>query len=195
MAGMDKIGEAILDKVKAEADGIVKDAENRAAEEVAQAKEQQAVMLEEAQVRLLQAARDEATRIQAQAAVKARQTLSQAKAEVVSEIIDRAKKELADSSGDAAHLMTLIKEAVGVLGVSQGRLYVSPKDMAAVRKLVEKDKDLAGKVAEFKEHKSLGGIIIESSDGKVRIDNTYETRLEMLLPQLLPEVAKELFGS
>jgi len=195
MAGMEKIGEAILDKVKAEADEILKDAGNRAAEAVAQAKEQQAVMLEEAKAKMLQSARDEATRIQAQAAVKARQVLSQAKAEVVSAIIDRAKKELAGSAGDAAHLVPLIKEAVSVLGVSQGRLYVSPKDMAAVRKLVEKDKDLAGKLAEFKEHKSLGGIIVESSDGRLRIDNTYETRLEMLLPQLLPEVAKELFGS
>ncbi len=195
MAGMEKIGEAILDKVKAEADEILKDAENRAAEAVVQAKEQQAAMREEAKAKMLQAARDEATRIQAQAAVKARQTLSQAKAEVVGAIIDRAKQELAGSAGDAAHLVALIKEAVGVLGVSQGRVYATPKDMAAIKKLVEKDKDLAGKVAEFKEHKSLGGIIVESSDGKVRIDNTYETRLEMLLPQLLPEVAKELFGS
>jgi len=195
MAGIEKIGEAILDKVKAEANDIVKDAESKAAEEVAQAKKQQVVILGKAKDKVLQEAREEATRIQAQAAVKARQALSQVKAEVVDGIVDRAKKELAGFSGGAGYLMPLIKEAIDVLGISKGRLYVTPKDMAAVRKLVEQDKDLAGKVAEFKEHKSLGGIIVETIDGRVRIDNTYETRLEMLLPRLLPGVAKELFGS
>ena len=33
----------------------------------------------------------------------------------------------------------------------------------------------------------------EDTDGKIRIDNTYDTRLEMLLPRLLPEIGKELF--
>ncbi len=39
----------------------------------------------------------------------------------------------------------------------------------------------------------LGGVIAENIDGKLRIDNTYETRLEMLLPKLLPEISKVLF--
>jgi vacuolar-type H+-ATPase subunit E/Vma4 len=71
---------------------------------------------------------------------------------------------------------------------------VSSKDLAAARKLVEKDKELAGRITEVKEHGNLGGVIIEDMGGRVRIDNTYETRLEMLLPRLLPEVGKELFG-
>jgi len=61
-------------------------------------------------------------------------------------------------------------------------------------KLVGKDKELAAKVAEIKEHSASGGVIIEDVEGRVRIDNTYETRLEMLLPRLLPEIGKELFG-
>jgi vacuolar-type H+-ATPase subunit E/Vma4 len=65
--------------------------------------------------------------------------------------------------------------------------------MTTVRKLMEKDKELAGKIEEIKEHGSMGGVIFEDLDGKVRIDNTYETRLEMLLPKLLPEVGKDLF--
>ena len=43
---MEKISEAILDKVKAEADLIIKDAEERAAERVNVAKQQQASRLE-----------------------------------------------------------------------------------------------------------------------------------------------------
>jgi vacuolar-type H+-ATPase subunit E/Vma4 len=193
MAGMEKIGEAILDKVKAEAADIIKDAESQAKQEIAAAKRQQGARLEEEKARVLREAGEEATRIEAQALVQARQELSRAKAEVISEIISRAKKELEAISTDQNSLLGLIKEAFDTLGVSKGRLYVSPKDMAAVRKLVEKDKGLAAKVAEIKEHSMSGGVIVEDIEGRVRIDNTYETRLEMLLPRLLPEVGKELF--
>ncbi len=193
MAGMEKIGEAILDKVKAEANDIIKDAEDRAKQEIEEAKKQQGARLEEEKARMLQQAKDEATRIEAQALVKARQELARAKDEVISEIISRAKKKLASSPSDKSSLTGLIKEAIDTLGVSKGRLYVSAKDLTTVQKLVEKDKELAGKIEEVKEHGSMGGVIVEDIDGKVRIDNTYETRLEMLLPKLLPEVGKELF--
>jgi len=193
MAGMEKIGEAILDKVKAEAADIIKDAESQAKQEIVAAKSQQGARLEEEKAKVLREAGEEATRIEAQAMVQARQELSRAKAEVISDIISRAKKELEGISSDQNSLLGLIEEAFGTLGASKGRLYVAPKDMSAVRKLVDKDRGLAAKVAEIKEHSMSGGVIFEDIEGRVRIDNTYETRLEMLLPRLLPEVGKELF--
>jgi len=48
---------------------------------------------------------------------------------------------------------------------------------------------------EVKEDNFTGGVIAETLDGTLRMDNIYETRLEMLLPQLLPEISKELFGA
>lgn len=194
MAGMEKIGEAILDKVRAEADAIIKDAEKKAAEEIEQAKKEQVARLEAEKAKMLQQAHEEATRTAAQAQVKARQELSQAKADVVNEMLSQVKKELAGTTTSQGLLTSLIKEAMSPLGVSQERLYVSSKDLAAARKLVEKDKELTGRITEVKEHSNLGGVIIEDMGGRVRIDNTYETRLEMLLPRLLPEVGKELFG-
>jgi vacuolar-type H+-ATPase subunit E/Vma4 len=193
MAGMERIGEAILDKVRAEADDIIKDARSKAKQEIEGAKRQQGARLEEEKARMLQGAREEATRVEAQALVQVRQELSRAKAEVINEVISRAKGELAGISSDKSSLTNLIREAIDTLEVAKCRLYVAPKDVTAVRKLVEKDKGLAAKVVEIKEHHASGGVIVEDIDGKVRIDNTYETRLEMLLPRLLPEVGKELF--
>ena len=40
----------------------------------------------------------------------------------------------------------------------------------------------------------MGGVICESVDGKVSVDNTYDTRLQMLIPRILPQVGKVLFG-
>ena len=193
MAGMEKISEAILNKVKAEAEGIIQDAENQAKQELADAESRKAARWEEEKARLLQEAADSAARIEARAQVAARQELSKARAEVINEIISSVKKKLADASGDSGSLTVLIKEAVGTLGAEKSRVYASPKDAAVVRKLVEKDKELAVKVAEVKEHNLMGGVIVEDINGKIRIDNTYNTRLEMLLPRLLPEVGKEIF--
>jgi len=40
----------------------------------------------------------------------------------------------------------------------------------------------------------LGGILAEDAQGKVSIDNTYDTRLEMLLNKVLPEIGQKLFS-
>lgn len=193
MEGMEKIGEAILNKVRAEAENIIKEAENKAKKDIEQAKRQQVAKLEEEKGKILQEAREEAVRIAAQASVKARQESSKAKADVINELINRVKKELSGISGDKSSLMGLIMEATDVLGIDKGRVYVSPKDISTVQKLLEKDRGLASKIVEIREYNCLGGVIVEDINGKTRIDNTYETRLEMLLPRLLPEIGKELF--
>jgi V/A-type H+-transporting ATPase subunit E len=194
MTGMEKIGEAILDKVKAEAKGIVKEAEGKARQEIEQAKKQQIARLEEEKSRMLRQAGEEATRIVAQATVQARQELSRAKANVINEIISRVRKELAAASSSEGSLASLLKEATAPLGAAKGRAYLSAKDIGGVKKLLAKDKELAARITEVKEYDCSGGVIVEDIDGKIRIDDTYETRLEMLLPRLLPEIGRELFS-
>jgi len=193
MKGMEKIGEAILDKVRAEAENIIKEAEKKAEKEIEQAERQQVAKLEEEKGKILQEAKEETARIAAQASVKARQELSKAKADVINEMLSRVKKELSGISSDKSSLMGLIMEATDVLGIDKGRVYVSPKDIGTVQKLLEKDRKLASKIVEIREYDCLGGVIVEDINGRTRIDNTYETRLEMLLPRLLPEISKELF--
>ncbi len=89
--------------------------------------------------------------------------------------------------------MTLIQEAVEAIGADKARIYVLPKSVDTTRKLLESNKELANKITEVKEANFTGGIIAESIDGTLRIDNSYESRLEMLLPILLPEINNELF--
>jgi vacuolar-type H+-ATPase subunit E/Vma4 len=193
MEGMEKIGEAILDKVRTEAESIIKEAKGRAAQEIEQARKQQAAKLEEEKGKMLQEAKEEAARIAAQASVKARQEVSKAKADVINDIISRVKNELSRVSSDRSSLIDLIREATEVLGFDKGRVYAAPKDISTVKKLLEKDRGLASKIVEVREHDCLGGVIVEDIGGRTRIDNTYETRLEMLLPKLLPEIGRELF--
>jgi vacuolar-type H+-ATPase subunit E/Vma4 len=190
---MEKISEAVVSKVKLDAQNLIKEAEKKAQEELEKAKKQRGAQFEEVRDRMLGEAEEEVARILAQASIKARQQLSRAKADIIAKIIDGARKELSRIAIDESHFLNLVREAVEGLGVDEARIYVSPKDVNTVKRLLETDREFSGKIVEVRESNCLGGVIAEDVEGKLRIDNTYETRLEMLLPKLLPEINKELF--
>jgi vacuolar-type H+-ATPase subunit E/Vma4 len=194
MKGMEKISEAILDKVKIEARQIVKEAEEKALQEVEKAEKQLETKFEVEKRKTIENAETEAARIQAQAVIKARQELASVKAGIIDRIVSSAKTTLVTISGDDSSLLSLVKEGMAALGVDKARIYVSPKNINVAQQFLKKDKELAGGIVEIKETDCTGGVIAESIDGKLRIDNTYDTRLEMLLPIILPEISKELFG-
>jgi len=193
MKGMEKISEAILDKVRVDAQQIIEKAEEKACREMEKAQEQRERKFEEQKRKRVEEAGREATRILAQAFIEARRELSKAKADIIDEIINRAKKVLAGISSNENSSLGLIKEAVDGLGNDKARIYVSPKDVSTIQNSIKRDEELASRILEIKEFDCTGGVIAESIDGKIRIDNTYDTRLEMLLPQILPEIGKELF--
>jgi vacuolar-type H+-ATPase subunit E/Vma4 len=195
MEGMEKIGRAILDKVKADAEQIVKEAEQKAWQELEKAEKQRETKFKEEKRKIIEEAERQASRILAQSSIKARQEVSRAKTEIIDGIVSRVRNTLPAISSDEGSLLNLIKEAVEELGADEVRVYVSRKNISAVRKLVKEDKGLASKIMEIKEFDCAGGVIAENIDGKVSIDNTYETRLEMLLPQIVPEISRELFGN
>jgi len=193
--GMDKIKGAIISKVETEASEIINNAKEKAHEEIEKAKRQREAKFEAVRDKILMEAEEEAARILAQASIKARQQLSSVKADTVAKIIDEVRKELSRIAIDESYFLSLIREAVEGLGVDKARIYVSPKDVSTVKKLLEADKEFSGKILEVRESNCLGGVIAEDVEGKLTIDNTYETRLEMLLPRILPEISKQLFES
>ncbi|MCD6599192.1 MAG: V-type ATP synthase subunit E [Dehalococcoidia bacterium] len=190
---MENIGEVVINKVKAEALSIIKDAEARAREEREEAKRQRELKLQEEKQKVLREAREEATRIVAQASIKSRQELSNAKNAVINKLTDRIRQDLSEISSNENYSMNLIQEAVEATSASKIRIYVPPRSVDTTRKLLKSNKQLATRVTEVKEANFTGGIIAENIDGTLRIDNSYESRLEMLLPILLPEISNKFF--
>ncbi len=190
---MEKISQAVLTKVESEARSITEEAEKKAREELERAKKQRDSRLSEERNKILGEAEEEAARILAQASMKSRQQLSSAKADAIVKIVDGARKELSLIPSDESHLLDLIREAMDGLGADKGRIYVSAKDVSTARKLLTAEKELSARILEVREASFMGGVMVEDTEGKLRIDNTYETRLETLLPKLLPEISKKLF--
>jgi len=192
---MERISEAVVSKVKLDAQNIIREAEEKAQGEIEKAKRQRDARFEDERNRMLGEAKEEAARILAQASIKARQQLSSAKADAIAKIVDGAQNKLPQISSDERYFLNLVREAIEGLGVDKARIYVSPKDVSNVKKFLKADKELSSKIVEVRESNCLGGVIAEDIEGGLRIDNTYETRLDMLLPMLLPEISEELFGA
>ncbi|MCL0036398.1 V-type ATP synthase subunit E [Dehalococcoidia bacterium] len=193
ITGMEKINEAILSKVQEEARGIIAEAEEKAREEVEKARRLLEARLEEERRKLRAEAEVEAARILAQGLIRARQELLKAKSEVIDEITRRVKESLSRATGNEAALGALLKEAISGLETDKSQIYVAPRDKNIVETIVSKDGELSGMVTGIREADLLGGVIAEDIEGKMRIDNSYETRLEILLPKILPQVSKQLF--
>ena len=191
---MEKISEAILDKVKAEASKIIKEAESTAEERVTKAREQQNARYEEEKARMMEEAESEVSRIRAQTSISMRQEILKAKNEVIKEIVTGLETQLASLPDSDELTVNLIREAISVIGTKEVIVYVSQGHIDTIKNMVNRDKELSGMIKGYKETRCAGGAIIEDADGGFSIDNTFETRIESLLPQILPEISKELFG-
>lgn len=194
MAEMDKISESILSKVKDEAEDIINEAKKKAQAEIVAADNKYSSIIESRKNQLLIEARSEANRIMARSSIKGKQELLTIKAGIIAELTERVKKLLVANSKKTG-MNGLIKETMKLIQSKKMVIYVSARDISAVKKLVDSDKELSGRIIEIKECECTGGLIAEDTEGKVRIDNTYETRLAMLLPRIIPDISKELFGN
>ena len=192
MEEMDKISVAILDKVKEEARQIIEEAEEKGKAEIETAKKNREIRFANERRRLIAEAEAEAARISAQASIGERQELLSAKSNVLSNVIAKVKKELSFVSNEA-NMINLIKESISGLGVSEVKIYLSKKDVAMVKDILNKNKELGSKIKAVETIDCSGGAVIESIDGSLRIDNTFDTRLDMILPRVMPEISKELF--
>ncbi|MBW2674455.1 MAG: V-type ATP synthase subunit E [Deltaproteobacteria bacterium] len=191
----DKIRAAILDKAHKEAGEIVTNAKAKAKDLMAQAKEQKKKRFEEEKKRIISEAQREASRILAQSSLKARQEILKEQDAVINEIIAKTKEDLAKKATEEKAFATLIREAIEAFESEEKlKILVSPRDVAIARKVVEGDGDLKEQIAEVGERDCLGGVIAESMDGMVSIDNTFDVRLGMLTPKIMPELGSKLFG-
>ena len=191
----DKIREGILAKAKSEADDIVADAETKAREMIQKAQGQKKQRLEDEKKKIISEAQREASKLRAQASLKARQEILQEKDTILSRIIKEVKDELSRQVVDKDTFIPLATTAIDAFETDKPvRIYVAPRELAIVQDIIQNDDNIKGKISEVREMECLGGVFAESDDGMMSIDNTYDMRLEMLMPKILPDISKNLFG-
>ncbi|KAG6056996.1 V-ATPase V1 sector subunit E [Claviceps humidiphila] len=132
-----------------------------------------------------------------------------ARQELLDSIFQDAQKKLADGAKDKAKYQKILKglllEGFYALNEPQMLVQARKKDSDVVNKAIEEAvKEYKKQVGSNVEAKideanplpagSAGGVVIVSGNGKIDINNTFETRLELLKDASAPAVREALFG-
>lgn len=195
----DKIISKIIEDSDREAEEILEKGREKANAILAEAKSQAKIAEDE----LLQKGNRDAElikqRIIANAKLQVKKHRLDTKEEVIQQAFSEAEKKLmtvASSKDYSLILRSLISEGVKTLGAKDVEVVVRKEDMKLADKAF-----LSGLNEELGIHvslssnsiESLGGAVIRAKDGKVEVNNTFETRLLRMRDDLRNRAAKILF--
>ncbi len=186
--GLEKVKQEILDNARNEASGIIEAAQAEA-RSILKAAQKQAEQNEEQAAAELQTAAEALRRKEAASAELElqKQTLS-TKSEIIEQaFLDAAQKifSLTEKKREA-HIISLLEAARKEMNVAVVRCNARDIKLA--------DSASGGKLKILTDDSITGGIIAESSDGKLRIDYSYDALLDQARSKVLGEVANALFS-
>lgn len=171
---------ADLQEGKAEALGRVETARKEAGEAVAKILETSVKQAESLKRQIVGAAELEARNSQLKSLEAA-----------VNDVFEMAVKEITASTGAAYEraMAHLINEGVGVIG-EKAKVHCSEKDRKTVSAAIKKLNAGQAKLTLDEDPiETIGGVVLSTSDGSVKFDNTFEARLERSRAELRKEVA------
>ena len=190
---VEELRKAVLEKAKAEADEIIREALRRAKEIVEEAEEKKKQIIE-SERRKIQAELKVEARI-AEARRRARLIVTSARSDFVREVEKRAIEKLKslDPETRKRSLEALILEALkAIKEVSphavELEVFVAPGDKALAAEILS---NISGSKFVIHEDPSiLGGVKISCCEGQVVVDNTYNARLGKALSVVVKEISE-----
>ncbi len=196
---VEKIVKKINEDAEAEASKILQDARAQAEEVKKEAEAEADEIYKEIISRYEREAEQEKQRIVANAKLKARKAVLDAREEVIKAAFAEAERKLKELPKKEYKeiLEKLILEAVEAIGGDEVVLTRKEDSRTISSTLLKKLSEETGfEITKAKEHiTAIGGVVVRSSDGKIEVDNTFETRLERFKDDLRRDVAEVLFGS
>lgn len=93
--------------------------------------------------------------------------------------------------GYACVLEALTREAMDALGEPGARVHVDPRDEVSARALVETLPEPPPLIADID---TAGGVVVDSADGRIRVDNSFASRLARAGEAYRRELYDHLFG-
>ncbi|WP_099209542.1 V-type ATP synthase subunit E [Thermococcus henrietii] len=199
--------ELIIQEINREAEQKIQYILSEAREEAEKLKEEARKRAEAKAEWILRKAKTQAEiekqRIIANAKLEVRKKKLAVQEELIRQVIESLKERLANLPEDEYFpmLVELTVKAVEELGTDKVVVRSNERTLKLiVEKLAEfreKLKEALGKDVEVtvgEPIQTIGGILVESSDGSVRVDNTFEARIERFESDLRATIAKALFG-
>jgi V/A-type H+/Na+-transporting ATPase subunit E len=189
-----EVSDVVLDKVRQQAEAILGAAQEEAARELEESRRRRRQRIEADHKRRLAEADVESARIVAQGTMQARNVIAAAKAAVIDTIVAQARAKLAGMPVERERLRRLLTEAVDGMGKGHQVIVIVAEDSQDVaREVLADDPRLAAITGQVVSRNIGGGVVVESENGALVVDNSYAARLEMLIPRIIVRFGKELF--
>jgi len=181
--GLEALGEEIKKKAEAEASKIRTATESEAKSILEQAKKKKEEMIKEAKVAGTRQAKGIGRMELSAASIKARRMMTDAKEEVINGAIEDVRQGFIDfrkKDGYGRLLKKIVDDAAGELGDGLV-VYAKSEDAHFVRGYDVRAIDCSA------------GVVLESADGKIRIDYTFDSHFNEKKSELRKTLYKETF--
>lgn len=192
------IEEAILERARNEAEKMILEARMRAEQLLKNAGHEKNKKLESIRMRTIEEVNAEVERMQVKANTETKRMLQDKKNELLARLAEQTreaieKREFTYSVKES--LKNLLLEALPMFP-QQAKLhiFVNLKDLNAAESVL-KELNLSNFADVEAKKDMLGGVIVESSDGRLKVDNSYDTRLKRYMQSFLPDISRMLFES
>jgi len=202
MSEATKFTQDILTNAKAKADSIIREAEA----ETQRASDEAKIAIQREADAIARAGRSDAEAIKRREISEARHRSKlrqqREKDRIMQEVLDETKKRtfeiVRDDSRYIPLLTRLVESGINELGTELALIHLNGTDLKRVAILERNMTSSASgrvKVEWSKEPiDALGGVIVSSRDGRIRIVNTLDQKFNAVEPKLLIEARKSLFG-
>ncbi|MFP4175017.1 MAG: V-type ATP synthase subunit E [Halobacteriales archaeon] len=189
--GLETVVDDIKQEARARADEIVENAEEERDEVLSDAREEAESIVEQAREEAEKEAEDIREQEVSSAKLEARKMVSREERDLLAELRADARDELAALKDGREDLTrSLLEAGIDELGDDEGAVYAAEDDEEMVQDLVNDfDGFEYGGTTDV-----LGGVVVESANGEVRVDNSFDSVLERVWNDSLREVSARLLG-
>jgi V/A-type H+-transporting ATPase subunit E len=200
---VDKITSKILEDAERKSQEIIEQGESEAREKLDASKRKGEATRDRLVDEAEKSAEQTKKKITAESKIKARTILLESKEKLIQKAFAKAQEKLEKLSDQKSYPDTLTKLAVDTcIQLGGGELEIVVRKMdekivnAALKRIEKEVKASTGKAAKLSiTTADIGaGVIVQRADGKVGIDSTFQTRLELLRPGLRLKVAEAMFS-
>ncbi|WP_042663441.1 V-type ATP synthase subunit E [Haloferax sp. ATB1] len=189
---LDNVVEDIRDEARARAEDIRQDGQEQADEIVAEAEADAEELLESRKADVEQQLEREREQALSSAKLEAKQARLSARRDVLQRVREQVESELAELEGDRREELTrslLDAASVEFEDEDEVSVYGRAADEDLLSSILE---DYDG--YEFAgERDCLGGVVVEGSNSRVRVNNTFDSVLDTVWEDNLKEVSARLF--
>lgn len=189
--GLETVVDDIKDEARTRAEEIKAEAEQEADETLEEAREEADEIRQEEREAAEKSAEELREQEISSAKLDARKMQSRERRDLLAELRADVRDKLAElEEGREEMTRNLLEGAIEELGEDTGVVYAAERDEDLVNDIIgDYDGFEYGGTTEV-----LGGVVVEASDGDVRVNNSFDSVLETVWNDSLKEVSERLLG-